>query len=82
MSKNYEAAQNALDAFNEEPIFEQYPPEVLQDSYTRRLYFVHELEGLGNEEVERGRIPYHVAEMAVWAAIRWLEVTNEEKGCY
>lgn len=51
-----------------------------EDHYTRRLKIVHEIEDFANEEVERGRIPYEVAELAIWNAIWWLESTNEEKG--
>ena len=79
MSRNHEAAQNALDAFQEEPIFEQIEVE---DSYTRRLRVLHELEDCAWAMVEQGDLSATEAEEAIWSCIDWLENTNEEKGCY
>lgn len=77
MSKNHERAEEILNSFDEQPLYEVIQPE---DSYTRRLRILHDLEDEAWAEVERGHITAEEAEDAIWACIDYLEGDNHAKG--
>lgn len=50
------------------------------EAHANKLEVLHSLESLAELEVNLGKIPQAVAEVAIWSCIGWIEETNEEKG--
>lgn len=71
---NIEKAQQALDSFQEEPVFERTP---IEDSHLRRLRVLHQVEDLVWDRVAEGHLTAVEAEEAIDDCRDWAYGTYE-----